>query len=169
MPASGINIQAWDEEKCRLPRWLFAIRGKTDAHSPSACDLSLQWSTRDDGKWGSRSAFRKSVSISLSTEEIEMIIHGAEELMTFYPGKCLNHDQVHTHGGYSPTRDNNDSVVCYSLCLFDHGTCLPVMYLKKNSEIWTASPWGQKITDLIQPHIIPAYWRKKPPQSRFLP
>ena len=49
-----LNITDRDEEYSILPRWTLWLKNRYVAHYPSTCGITLEWSTRTDGKWGKR-------------------------------------------------------------------------------------------------------------------
>jgi hypothetical protein len=153
--ASGLHVVAWDEEDSPMPRWTLALTNHLHPIG-SSCALLLEWSTRSDGKWGRRSAYRKTVRPQIVPDIIHELIDYAWEFTDVHPNECLDHLQVHTHGGYSPTRANDDSTICYHFLLFGITSSREAVYLKKDSQIWTTTPWGIQIMALIEPYLVPA-------------
>ena len=157
---TSLSIQACAEESSRLPRWHLVFHDRHCPHYPAKCSLILEWSTRTDGKWGSRSAQHRTVEITMSSEEIDWMIETGKRLPTDHASECL-HDQVHTHGGYSPTRANTDSVICWYISMVENGHYQQVCYLRENSSVWMETDWGKKVMALVQPHLTEAPWRLK--------
>lgn len=168
MEPTQLNIQARDEEDSHLPRWGLALYGKGATHYASSCYLELEWSTRNDGKWGSRSAQHRTLLLDFNAEEIEALITAATKLPQRYPNEYLNDDQVHTHGGDSPTRANEDSVICRCVSFVADAKYEPGFYIRKTSPVWTESAWGKEIMVKVAPHLAKASWRSRS-QPRILP
>ena len=162
-PGRMLSIIACGEESSRLPRWCLSFHDRHDPHYPSQCCLGLEWSTRDDGKWGARTTQKQNIKIPLDPLDVEWMIGTAKDLPSAHPSDCLGIDEVHTHGGYSPTRANSDSVICrsVSICDCEKGEYQTICYLRENSPLWTEEEWGKNITALVQPHLTEAPWRLK--------
>lgn len=162
-PGRILSIHAWGEESSRLPRWHLSFHDRHDPHYPSQCCLGLEWSTRDDGKWGARTAQKRNIKLPLDPTEIERLIETAKHLPAVHPAYCLGIDEVHSHGGYSPPRANTDSVICRSVSLFncENKEYQTVCYLRENSPFWTETEWGKTIMAWVQPHLTEAPWRQK--------
>ena len=96
------------------------------------------------------------------------MIAGAMHLPAAHAADCLGIHEVHTHGGYSPTRANIDSVICRSIALYDYGKGEYQMncYVRDNSPVWTDSEWGMTIMALVEPHLTEAPWRQKKAKER---
>ena len=156
-----LSIMASGEESSRFPRWHLVFHDRHHPHHPSKSSLHLEWSTRSDGKWGSRSAQRRSVELTLDSDEIDWMIDVGKQLPQDHASECLHYDNVHTHGGYSPTRANADSVICWSVSLVENGEYQAVCYLRENSPLWTGTDWGKRVMNLVQPHLTEAPWRMK--------
>ena len=56
----------------------FRLKDRHDPHYPSQCCLGLEWSTRDDGKWGARTAQKRNIKLPLDPMEIERLIETAK-------------------------------------------------------------------------------------------
>ena len=161
LQGSALSITAWDEESSRLPRWHLVFHDRKHSYYASQCNLMLEWSTRSDGKWGSRSAQRKSVSLIIDEREIEWMIETGKQLPSDHSSDCLHHGEVHSHGGHSPTKSNSDSIICWHISSVENGKYQGVCYLRKNSPLWTQTDWGRNIMALVQPYLTEAPWRQK--------
>jgi len=95
----------------------------------------------------------------MDSVEIDQLIETGRKLSANYASQCLYHDDVHTHGGCSPTRSNADSEICWSVSLVEKGHYQQIAYLPKNSPLWTESEWGKRIIAMVQPHLTEAPWR----------
>ena len=135
MQSIYLNISDRDEEHSRLPRWILSLNNKLAAHHPSTCHIILEWSTRTDGKWVGRANLNRTIPLDLSLEEIDDLIRKTSRLREEFPTECLGNEQVHTHGGNSPTRSNHDSVICRSISMVVGGSHQHTIYLRKGSPI----------------------------------
>lgn len=152
-----INISDHDEEYSRLPRWGLAFyNGFTHYHSSTA-HLQLEWSTRTDGKWGGRANLQRNIQLDLTSKEVESLIHSTFAIPEVYHEEIIDHTEVHTHGGHSPTRSNNDCAICRSITFLLAGECTTI-YIRKDSHVWSSTEWGQVIARLLLPHYLERPW-----------
>lgn len=148
----SLTLRFWTEETSPLPRWWLSFtRSKLDG-SPAAA-FGLEWSTRSDGKWGSRTALKRDFRLELTSEEIDWFVDEARRLPDTRPMECLN-DQVGSRGGESPTR-TRDGTLCVSVSFHANGNWEPGYYLTVDTPAWTETEWGRKVQALVQPHLIP--------------
>ncbi len=149
-----LSISDRDEESSLLPRWAIGLTDHRHPHHPSICHLSLEWSTRIDGKWGSRSALRREIRIPMPAIDIQSLIESLQAIPALFPDECLGHDDVHTHGGCSPTRANKDRIICRSISTSSESGWGGAIYIRTNSHIWTDSQPGLAIIQIVQAHLI---------------
>lgn len=162
-----INISDRDEESSPFPRWDLVFHNKFTPYHSSTAHLYLEWSTRTDGKWGGRANLRRNVQLDLNSEEIESLVQSTIATPEIYPEEFLDYTQVHTHGGNSPTRSNQNSSICRSISFLQaqkHTT----VYLRKDSPLWNDTFWGREISRLLLPYNMESPWSAKQP-SRILP
>ena len=157
---SDMSIRAWGEESSQLPRWRLIFHDRHSQYYPAQCSLNLEWSTRNDGKWGGRTAQHRSVEIPMTPDEIDWFIETGKRLPEEHASECLI-DQVHTHGGYSPTRANADSAICWGISLVENGAYHQVCYIRESSPLWIDTAWGRAVMALVQPHLTLAPWRQQ--------
>ena len=162
-----INISDLDEEYCGFPRWSLSLHNKFTTYHRSTAHLQLEWSTRTDGKWGGRANLHRCMRLDLTSEKIEDLVQSTVSIPKNYPGEVLDHTQVHTHGGNSPTRSNRDSIICRSVSMLS-GHEYSTFYIRKDSKLWTTSFWGKEIVLLVLPHVRESPWLMKQ-QNRKLP
>lgn len=168
MSPSQFDLQDYDEENSKFPRWNLLLTNHSHPHHPSQSVLKLKWCTRDDGKWAERNALRRTVHLDFTVDEIEASILASVRLPEFFPDDCLGSNQVHTHGGYSPTRSDESSVICRSISFVIDGDYNSRFYIRKDSKVWTESPWAMKVLAQVTPHLTEAPWRNRV-QRRNLP
>jgi hypothetical protein len=156
----SLSIQAWGEESSSMPRWDLIFHDSRHPYRLSKCLLLLEWNTRTDGKWGRRSAQHKKVEIPLAADEVDRLIDVGKRLPIDFASECL-HDQVHTHGGYSPSRADSDSVICWAVSSSENSRYMGTFYIRENSPLWTESEWGKRVMGLVSPHLTVAPWRDK--------
>ena len=156
----SLSIREWGEESSRLPRWNLIFLDQLHPHYPSQCVLELEWSTRSDGKWGRKTAQRRTIALPMDRDAIEQMIDAGKRLPADHTSECLDTSGVHSHGGMSPTRANTDSAICRSVSLFDNGE-YRTSYVREDSPLWTTTDWGKRIMSLVAPYFTEAPWRQK--------
>lgn len=162
-----MTIRAWDEESSKLPRWELVFCDANDPYYPSKGFLQLEWNTRNDCKWGRRSSRRERIELILTPDGITSIIDDVKQLITDYPSEFLPSTEIHTHGGYSPSRANSDSMICWPVSVYENLEYETIGYLRKESSIWTKTQWGRQLMEFVQPHLKEAPNTQK--LSRRLP
>lgn len=153
-----LNISDRDEEHSRLPRWTLALNNSLADHHPSTCHILLEWSTRTDGKWGRRANLNRTIQLDLSPEEIDTLILKTSRLREEFSIECLGDEQVHSHGGNSPTRSNQGSVICRSISMVVGGNHQATIYLRNDCPIWKNSEWGKEIMNRVEPYLVASPW-----------
>lgn len=161
MSHSVLCIRDWDREDSLFPRWELVLTDRNHPYYPAQSSLHLKWSTRDDGKWGNRSNQHQTADLKFAPEEIDTLILAATRLPESFPAECLDHTQVHTQGGYSPTRSNESAVICRSVSFGSDGKHGNGFYIRKDSLIWNESMWGVEIMKHVTPHLVEAPWRRR--------